>query len=147
MPEIPDEQSMESTSFNSTAGKKKKVRPTGFEPVTFGSGGQRSIQLSYGRIIRKCFYETPREIFQVLKIGLKSGNSNVCLMRPRVPQLRPASHTARFIQCIALNRLIIHIPYSVTSGSSRFRSDGRPEFEVQPASLPHYNIGQSHDIA
>ena len=37
--------------------KTKMVRPTGFEPMTYSSGGYRSIQLSYGRTIREIWGE------------------------------------------------------------------------------------------
>ncbi len=42
--------------------KKEVARPRGLEPLTFGSGGRRSIQLSYGRTQHPLIYQGDKEV-------------------------------------------------------------------------------------
>ena len=51
------------------------VRPTGFEPVAFRSGGERSIRLSYGRIKRLTLAKTEEEV----KLKMKKRTQNIIL--------------------------------------------------------------------
>ena len=85
---------------------REQISPTGFEPVTFGSGGRRSIQLGYGDVI----YQSLRN--KALRQGKSRRAGKVDRKRRPLPTIIPATighnteNSSRFWgQCLAARDL------------------------------------------
>ena len=80
-----------------------KVSPSGFEPLTFGFGGRRSIQLSYGDKRKRSVVATPRASSATigldpylidLRLALKVAWRRRLAQKPRLVRFHLAAYIA-----------------------------------------------------